>query len=144
MGGTPDQPKEVAKPSNGGGFIALAIGLAFLITGLGSGIPGIHAALQDRQIIAGGVHAAGEVIRVEFRSSRYKVSAVQEVTFPAKNGEIYTAEARERYSKRNDPPRPVFAEGLIGNELTVFYDPSDPARNVVEDNEHSLASPWSF
>lgn len=116
--------------------------LAFLTVGLWGGAGGTYAAHQDRTLVSTGAHSTATVSDVEFAAYRSgRTSAIMTVPFVAADGRQYSTEARERYRERRDGPKDEFAAALEERELTVFYDPTDPDKSVVEGQERPYAGP---
>lgn len=134
-------PRPAQQPTaRGGGYALLVIAFVFLGGGLGLGLPRVFEAREDRQIVSDGARVSGVISEVDFTSRRGRLTAVKTVTFTA-GGTEYTAQGRERVSERRDGSRDAIARSLLGDRVTVFHDPTDPRRNVMEDHEASLAAP---
>lgn len=126
----------------GGLWAFLGIALLLLSIGLWGGAGGFYLAHQDHTLVSNGVHSSGTVADVELRVYRYgSVDAIMGVSFVADDGKQYLAEGRERYNERRDGTRKEFAAGLMGSEVTVFYDPANPDKSVVEGSERPYAGP---
>lgn len=135
-------PAPAQQPTaRGGGYALLVLAFVFLGGGLGIGLPRVFEAWEDRQIVSDGARVTGVISDVDFTSRRARLTAIKTVTFTAGGATEYTAEGRERVNERRDGPRDAIAENLLGDRVTVFHDPTDPRRNVVEDHEASLAAP---
>ena len=91
----------------------LAIGLAFLI-------PGLKRLSLTRSLYRDGTYALGKVTSVSETSTRLNNQTVLEIhyVFAGPYGEV---EGKTTHVKA--PP--------VGADVSVLYDPSDPARNVL-------------
>lgn len=126
-----------------GGIWAFAvIALLFLSSGLFFGAGGIYSAHQDHKLVSNGVHSVGQVTEVDFQSGRRnKMYTVITVPFTAEDGKQYYAEGTERYRDESHGSREERTEELLDSKQTVFYDPEDPNKSVLEGKERGYFVP---
>ena len=130
-------------PQGPGGLAVVAklVGAVFVLFAVLFSAPNLVSAVQDRMLLASGAKTVGTVTDAEILGSRSRTTAHKTVEFKASDSQIYIAQGRERYNSFRDGERQEYIESLMGNELTVSYDPVDPDRNVVEGSPASLAAP---
>ncbi|MCQ2001049.1 DUF3592 domain-containing protein [Arthrobacter zhaoxinii] len=121
---------------------ALLVGVCILLFGLGFGIPGIVMAYSDHKLVSDGVPSVGTVADVRFgdgrKAKRYKV---MEVSYAVESGVAYSVDYRERYYQKREGSESAVAHKLRGTEMTVFYDPEEPRKAVVEGDEDGYFGP---
>lgn len=125
-----------------GDWGALLLGVFILLFGLGMGIPGTVIAYSEQKLVSDGVQTVGTVSDVQYdsgrKSRRYKE---MEVTYTAESGEAYSVEHRERYYEKREGSKSEVADKLRGTEMTVFYDPAEPGKSIVEGDELGYFGP---
>lgn len=135
-----------ATNSSKGTLTAWLLGFGLLIFGLTTGSIGIAEAYNDHQLTSKGTQATGEVTNVEFGSGRKgKTYAYPDITFTTEDGDKHTIDGqRKRYRERSDGPKTSVADKMSGQEFTVFYDPNEPDKSVIEGQETSYVWPILF
>ncbi|MCC9205824.1 DUF3592 domain-containing protein [Arthrobacter sp. zg-Y769] len=130
---------KATKPVAGAGSVIAVwiFGIALLSLGLIGGVLGFAEAHGHQRLLSKGTQTVATVTDAYFGSCRKrKTCAFPELTYTSESGEKYTIQGPpKRYRVKSDGPEAAFAENMYGTEFTVFYDPSDPTRAVVEGQE---------
>ena len=123
---------------------ALVLGVALLLLGLAQVGVGFHTAYSDHRLVAGGTATVGTVTEVDFgRCGRGRSKcAFPTLTYVDHHGMKHSKVGpKSNHSISRDGSEETFAETLHGKEFTVFYDPSNPGKAIVEGEESSYLAP---
>lgn len=121
-------------------FTAWALGIVVLLFGLVMFGGVAYEAVRDHRLIASGTQTVGKITDTEWGrcgTKKHKRPCVYPVlTYEDQNGEKYTKSGPSiNYREKEDGPKSSFADTLYGNEYTLYYDPSNPEKSVVEGEE---------
>lgn len=131
--------KPVSKSST---IAAWALGIVVLLFGLVMFGGITYETVRDHRLISQGTQTVGKLTDAEWGrcgTKKHKRPCVYPVlTYEDQNGEKHTKSGPSiNYREKDDGPRSVFVETLYGNEYTLYYDPSNPEKSVVEGQEGS-------
>lgn len=131
--------KPVSKSST---IAAWALGIVVLLFGLVMFGGITYETVRDHRLISQGTQTVGKVTSVDFGScgtrKNRKTCAFPELTYIDQNGnEHFRQGPNITYREKEHGYKTVFADTLYGNEYTLYYDPSNPEKSVVEGQEGS-------
>lgn len=125
-------------------LFALFISIISAYFTISTHIPDASSAIQARQILANGVSVSGVVKDSDVEYMRYRgghkesrVTLVAE--FKVDNKEIYSATGIKTLNDKYT--RDAIEEFYEGEQVTIYYDPSDPSQNFIERTESTLWGP---
>ncbi|MBP3043711.1 DUF3592 domain-containing protein [Arthrobacter sp. zg-ZUI227] len=127
----------------------LLCGVIVLVFGIYFGISNVSEAKEDQRIMAEGVRTVGTITDVQTkkgRSTRSGVSGggrkVMDVSYFDKYGGNHSLSYRETYREKKEGSQEAVEKKLVGTEVNVRYDRSDPGKAVVEGDETSVTGAY--
>ncbi|MCC3301087.1 DUF3592 domain-containing protein [Arthrobacter sp. zg-Y895] len=123
---------------------ALVLGVALLLLGVAGVGVGFYTAYSDHRLVANGTATVGTVTEVDFGKCgrRHSRCAFPTLTYVDHLGMKHSKVGpKSNYSTKRDGAEETLAESLHGEEFSVFYDPSNPGKAVVEGEESSYLAP---
>ena len=129
----------------------LLCGVIVLVIGVYIASGNVPEAREDQRIMAEGVRTVGTITDVQAKKVRSSSRGagqgsrkVMDVSYSDNRGQNHVVSYREPYRDAEEGSEEAVRKRLLGTEVGVFYDRSDPGKAVVEGDDASVAGAYAL